>query len=293
MTRTQKTITSSLPLTLLVALAMVIQPVYLYAGKVPVDQVSVSTPVYTPPRSFVPQMGCYAYTVSWNGIPAGSVELELTRKDNNYQIRASAKTAKGIDLFYKLRYESETVLAADTLKPRRSYSVVRTNAKEKSTRLEFLPDGEILSTRENHRGKVKTIQFDPDNFTLDPYSAGFLALSQEWEVGQSRKFDLFSGKSRYLIEFSAVEQTVVAVNGEKRSAIVIIPEVKSLTKTGKDADENKMRQTRIYIATDPSREILKISSDLLFGSVDTEMVNFTPARSTSPALAQSEFRVTF
>ncbi len=266
----------------LIILAIVLHPGILLAEKLPADQVNISTPVYTPPKSFAPQLGLYSYSVSWNGIPAGSAELELDRNDESYEIRARARTAKGIDLIYKLRYKSETVLDADTLKPKHSFSVVSANSRKKTTQVEFLPDGEILSTRKNHRGSVKTLKFNPDNFTLDPFSAGFLALSQEWKVGESRQFDLFSGKSRYLIEFSAVEQVSLTVNGELRSAIVIVPKVKSLTQTGDDADEKKMRETRIFIAADPSREILKVSSDLLFGSVNTEIVAFTPA-GTSPA----------
>lgn len=249
----------------------------LLAKTVPAGQVCVSTPAYTPASSFNPLLGRYSYTVSWNGIPAASIELELDRLDDEYQIRASARTAKGIDIIYKLRYESQAVLEADTLRPKRSFSVVRTNSKKKTTELEFLPGGEILSMRKNDRGRVKTQKFDPDNFTLDPYSAGLLALSQEWKVGESRRFDMFSGKSRYLIEFFAVEQTELTVNERKRQAIVLIPMIKKLNDTEHDDKEKKLRQARIFISADQPRELLKVSSDLLFGSLDTEMVDFTPS----------------
>jgi len=129
---------------------------------------------------------------------------------------------------------------------------------------------------------VTTLKFDPDNFTLDPYSVGFLAMSQEWKVGESRRFDMFSGESRYLIEFTAVERTEITVNGALRQAIVLCPSVKKLTDTGKDSNDKKMRAARIYISADQSREILKISSDLLIGSVDTVMVGFSPT--PNPAL---------
>lgn len=255
---------------------LVLEALPLFAEKIPLDQVHISTPVYAPADSFKPLLGRYSYEVSWNGIPAGSVELELELNGDEYEIKTSARTAKGIDILYKLRYEAETVLAADTLQPKHSFSVTRTNSKKKITELEFLPGGEILSTREDNHGKLRTLKFDSDNFTLEPYSAGFLALSQEWKVGETRRFDMFSGKSRYLIEFTAVEQTEITVNGALRQAIVLCPSVKKLTDTGDDAEDKKLREARIYISVDQPREILKISSDLLFGSVDTMMVGFSP-----------------
>lgn len=263
------------------ALVLMVPILPLLAKTIPPGLVCISTPAYAPARSFNPLPGRYSYTVSWNGIPAGSIELELDRQGDDYKIHASARTAKGIDLVYKLRYESHAVLAADTLKPKKSVSIVRANSREKTTELEFLPDGEIRSTRKNHHGKVKTIQFDSDNLTLDPYSAAFLALSQDWEVGQSRQFDLFNGKSRYLIEFTALEKTELTINEKRQAAIVLVPSIQKLNDTD-DENEKKLRQARIYISTGHPKKILKLSSDLLFGSVNAEMVGFTPFQNNTP-----------
>lgn len=259
------------------AVALVYQALPLSAKKIPAEQVRISTPVYVPAGSYSPKLGRYSYDVSWNGIPAGSVELEFDRNGDDYEIKTKARTAKAIDMVFKLRYEAETIVSASTLKPKYSTSVVRTNSKKKTTELKFLPDGEIRSVSKDHRGRVRTLEFDPDNFTLDPYSIGLLALSQEWKVGDKRSFDMFSGKSRYLIEFTADDKTEITVNGLLRQAIVLRPTVKKLTDTSSDADDKKLREARIYISADHSGEILKISSDLLIGSVDTVMVGFSPA----------------
>jgi len=280
MTRKQNKFEKSLFLATAGILLLILVALPLAAKKIPADQVRITTPVYVPTDSFKPLPGRYSYSVSWKGIPAGDVELEIDRDAVDYTIHASAQTNKVIDFFYRLRYESETILEADTLRPKHSISVALTNAKKKMTELEFLPNGEIQSKREDHRGRLKTFTFDPDNFTLDPYSAGFLALSQEWKVGDTRRFDLFSGKSRYLIEFTAVEQTELTVNGKERSAIVLSPTVRKLTDTDHDSEDKKMRDVRIYISADQPREILKMSSDLLIGSIDTEMVDFAPAPKT-------------
>ncbi|MDO9265122.1 MAG: DUF3108 domain-containing protein [Desulfosalsimonadaceae bacterium] len=262
----------------------VFQSFLLWAQSIPPGQVKISTPAYSPSLSFKPLMGIYAYSVSWNGIPAARLELEVARNGDDYQLKARAQTAKAIDLIYRLRYHSETVISAQTLMPKRSVSVSRANWREKRTELVFLPSGEIHSVERDQRGKQKTLQFDPANFTLDPYSAGFLALSQDWKVGEKRQFDTFNGKNRYLIELTALEQTEITVNGRIRKAVVIRPSVKKLTDT--DPDPKKLREARIYISTDDSREILKISSEVFVGSVNTDLVSFTPAITpkTAPAM---------
>ena len=266
----------------LTALLVVVPALVAWAARIAPAQVQISTPVYTPGENFKPVSGLYSYTVSWNGIPAGSVELELNLNGSVYEIRASARSAKVIDLLYKVRYDSETLLAADTLRPKYSISVSKANSRKKITEMVFLPDGEIHSVRKDHRGRVKTLDFESTNFTLEPYSAGFLALSQDWKVGDVRQFDLFSGKSRYLIEFTAVEQTELKVNDKMRPAIVLTPMIKNLTDSADDdKQKKKLRQAQIYISMDHPREILKITSDLLFGSVDTEMVAFAPKNENS------------
>lgn len=254
----------------------------LYAEKIPPDQVKVSTPVYKPILSnFEPRLGIYSYVVSWNGIPAGSIDLEINRTSSEFQIRAKARTAKGIDLIYKLRYQTEAIVSADTLMPRKSVYVSKENSKKKKTELTFYPDGTIHSLRTDRKGKVKTLQFKSDNFTLDPYSAAFLALSLDWEVGDTRRFDTFNGKSRYLIELTAVDRTTIEANGKTREAIVIQPRVTTLTDT---EPSSKLLGARIYISTDRSREILRIVSDLFIGSVQTKLVDFKPIPPPPPSL---------
>jgi hypothetical protein len=251
-----------------------------WANRIPMDQIKISTPVYSPDLSgFAPKMGTYTYRVSWKGIPAGTVEMEVVRNGSDYEIRAKAYTVKFIDVFYKLRYSTEAVISAETLLPKRSVSYSRENNRHKESETTFLPNGSVHSTSKDHRGRVESIAFEPDNFTLDPYSAAFMALAMEWEVGDTRQFDTFSGTNRYLIELTATERTTISVDNRLREAIVIVPSVQKLT----DIDTKKLKKAEIYVSTDSNREILKISSDLMIGAVNTDMVDFKPAASTQVA----------
>ncbi|MFO8112543.1 MAG: DUF3108 domain-containing protein [Desulfosalsimonadaceae bacterium] len=258
-----------------------------YADRIPADEVEIVTPVYSPePENFTPRFGEYVYAVSWQGIPAGTLEIRLAQSGNDYRIEASARTNKFIDFFYKLRFNTEAFVSAATLHPRSSVYDSRQNKRRERTKIEFLPGGEIHSTHEDHRGTVKELRFQPNNLTLDPFSAVFLALSLTWEVGDTRVFDTFTGKSRYLVELTAVEKTTISVKGSDREAVVISPRVKNLTRKDPSEGEDKLRGARIYVSTDPSREILRISGDVFIGTVDTEMISFLPSE-TGSALESS------
>jgi hypothetical protein len=256
------------------AVLLVFQSGLLWAQKISPDQIKITTPAYSPELpDFNPKLGRYIYTVSWQGFPAGTVYMNLKRNADYYEISASVRSAKAIDYVYKLRFRTEAVISAQTLTPKRSVFITNENTRKKKIELEFFANGEIQSVYTDNRGKNESVKFNPGNFTLDPFSTAFLALSMDWKVGDKRQFDTYNGRNRYLIELTAVENTELVINGRARKAFVISPSIKKLT----DTDTKKLRNARIYISADNSREILKISSELFFGSVDTDMVAFIPA----------------
>lgn len=265
------------------AVLLVFQAGLSWAKRIPPDQVKITTPAYSPELpDFNPKLGRYIYTVSWQGFPAGSVYMNLKKNGDQYVISASVRSAKAIDYIYKLRFFTEAVISAQTLMPKRSVFTTNENTRKKKIELEFFSDGEIQSIYTNNLGESESVRFNPDNFTLDPFSTAFLALSMDWKVGDKRQFDTYNGRNRYLIELTAVENTELDINGRARKAIVISPNIKKLT----DTDTKKLRNARIYISADNSREILKISSDLFFGSVETDMVAFIPVAGVrTPAAA--------
>lgn len=239
------------------------------------DAVEVTTPVYTPePGTFDPRFGKYKYKVSWQGIPAGDLTLDLRQNQGDYRIQARARTNRFVDLFYKVRFNTEALVATDTLHPKNSVYKRKDNRSEK-TKIEFLPGGEISSVHVDRHGDIEKYLFKPNNFTLDPFSAVFLALSLDWKVGDTRRFDTFTGTNRYLIELTAIEKTSINVGGSNREVIVISPNVTDLTEEDSaSGQDEKLREVKIYISTDTSREILRIDSDVFVGTVNTRIVSF-------------------
>ncbi|MCB0338951.1 MAG: DUF3108 domain-containing protein [Bdellovibrionales bacterium] len=245
------------------------------------DEVKVVTPDYQPEFSeFDPPLGTYTFRVSWQGIPAATLEVRVGQEGLNYNVLATAKTYRGIDLFYRLRYRVESLISAVDLTPIRTVIDHRENSREKATDLIFHDDGSIESVRYRKGKELEVLQFTPGNVTLDPISAAFLARSLHWEVGEKKYFDVFNGKSRYIITLEAKEKELLKVNDREREAIIIVPKVENPTNP-KQAE--KLRSAKIYLSTDPSKEILQIVSSVFIGSVKTKLVEFSPA--TEPPIS--------
>src|SRR5262249_10341179 len=162
------------------------------------------------------------------GIPAASATIFVEKDGENYRITATARTATGIDLFYKLRYRGEGLLSGTDLTPIRAVFDQQENSRIKNAEIIFHDNGEIEAVRQTKGKPAETLNFTPENFTLDPFAAAFIARGVDWKLGDTKEFDTFNGKSRYLISLTALEKAKVDVNGEKRDCWVISPKVKNL-----------------------------------------------------------------
>lgn len=260
--------------------------------KLTADKVVISTPAYEPvDGEFEPSLGTYTYDVSWQGIPAAEAVVTVEHDGPIYRITARARTYSGIDIFYKLRYQAVGEISSTTYRPHKTSIVQKENSKEKFTDIAFEEDGDIRSTR-GEKGKTPIeMEFNPQNCTLDPMSAAFLARSLDWRLNETKSFDTFNGKSRYLIQLTAKEKIIMKVNGEDRPVWVIEPAVRNLVN---QAQSKKLRSAQIYVTADKAREILQIKSKVFIGTVTTALESFTPpASSPSQTLALRAGQVMF
>ncbi len=242
---------------------------------IPASEVKIKTPVYEDHYSeFSPTLGEYKYRVAWQGIGAAYLNVYVDKVGDEYHITAKARTNSFIDVFYKLRYHATGVISATNFSPKKTLIDQRENSKIKQAQIEFLDGNQIHTTRWRDGREEADETFDPENFMLDPFSAGFLARSLNWELGQTRTFDTYVGKSRYLISLKAEELVEMKIGKSMRNVWVVVPHVKKLTST---KPKQKLREAKIYVTADDKREIIKIVSEVFVGSVTTKLVSITPA----------------
>jgi hypothetical protein len=248
-------------------------------ASIPPEQVQVSTPSYKPQFSeFDPPLGTYTYEVSWGGIPAAEAVVEVSQEGDSYRITASAKTFSAIDLFYTLRYRAVGEISAVDLRPEFTKITQLENSKVRSLDMRFHQNGDIEATRTSQRQgrdkKTDSVRFNPNNGTLDPFSASFLARSLEWKLGETKEFDTFNGQTRYLISLTAEDKRTIEVGGVEREVWVIVPTVKNLSS---NRAHEKLRRAEIFVTADKAREIVQISSSVFVGTVNTTLESFEPA----------------
>ncbi len=227
--------------------------------------VSPVTEKYSPEITPLPEAS-YTYQVSWEGLTVGeaSVAVSNDEKISSTFVKASAKSGKVIDLFYKLRHSSESSFDAKSFQPIKFVSKQIENNKAKNYTIQFKTDGQIESVYEKN-GKTEEVKtFKSNNFTLDPITAAFFARSISIKPGSSASFDVFNGKHRYIITFVVKDEEKIEIMGVERDAYKVIPKVVKLTDT---AGENRFREGYIWISKDSKRDILKLESEVLVGSI--------------------------
>lgn len=240
--------------------------------------VRVKTPIYQPSNDYDFPLGTYTYEISWQGIPAAEATVTIEREPGLYLAEATARTYSGIDIFYRLRYRAEGLVSEKDFSPVRVTFEKKENRRNRFTAISYLDNGDILTVRENYDNGASSEpasveQFNPNNFTLEPFSAAFLARSLDWEPGVIREFDTFNGKTRYLIKLKCVEKSTIEFNNEEREVFVVEPEVHNLTKP--EADK-KLRRAQLFVSADKKREVLKVVSEVFIGSVTTKLESFQP-----------------
>lgn len=242
--------------------------------------VELSTPQYPAYEAeFEPRMGKYTYEVSWNGIPAAEATLTVGAEELRYRLVAVARTYAPINLLYDLRYRAEGLIDATDMSSLHTSISQKENSREKRIEISFRGRGEVEAVRTQKDKPAQVTKLDTNNTTLDPFGAAFLARGLRWEEGETKYFDTFNGKLRYLIALTAEGKEVLKVNGEKRLCWVIVPQVR---KVNTNEPQHKLRGAKIYMTDDAQRDVVKIVSEVFIGAVTTKLINFEPSETPLP-----------
>ncbi len=243
---------------------------YVLADYIEPSAIQVNIKSYDPVKQTLPR-GEYVYDISWQGIPVGQAGVDVDALGENFKVVASAKSAKVIDLFYSLRHKSESEFNQKTYTPVHFLTQQTENRKFKKAEVSFLENGHIQSYIEKNGKKSEEREFVPERELRDPISAAFLARSIDIKVGEESTFQIYNAKHRYLITFHVDGIEKIHVSDREREAYVITPRIEKLTDTD---GEKRFRKGTIWMATDDTRDILKMESEVLIGSVKATLRSY-------------------
>lgn len=265
-------------LAFLVLSGLLFQTTIAAAEFVPPNEVEVKTEV---PKPEVKQaeFGTYTYDIDWQGIPIASAAVSVREADCEngrcLKVRATARSARAWDIFYRLRHLSESTFREDSIQPVSFVQKQTENSYFREAKITWRPDGTVKS-----HFKKKTdpydIEFSPNNAMFDPISAAFYAKSVPLDTDTKLEVDVFNGRNRFVITFKVAGKEKIDYEGKEVEAYKIVPSVRKLTDT---EGEKKFRSATIWVSADDKREILKMESEVFIGSVGAQLVKFEPAAS--------------
>lgn len=204
--------------------------------------------------------------------------IAVRKEGNQYVLTADQRTTDFIDRMYRVRYRGETRIDAATLAPLESIIDEEVKNEKKVQRAQYNKNAGSVTVAETRtedkraKEKTKTYEMQSDSESLDVFPALFLARSFEWSIGERQEFTVFIGKDQYAVILDCIDRHALEVEGNRIPVWVIQPTARKI-KNAKPS--SKVQKTRIFIAADESRDIVKIETEPGIGTVTLRLVRYS------------------
>jgi hypothetical protein len=259
-----------------IAIGILLGCIVAYAGQAAEPMLKLeSVPVYQPKILPFEAGEKEVYRASWNGmISVATAEVRTVPTVVNgkkvFQVRVDAKTSKVLDLIWKMRDTISSTFDSNGLSPLHYTFNQKENSRVINTDARLDPVTKRWAVNRQQVGKrAKIYEFESQN-TLDPITAVYLARSVDFKVGDRLYFKVFGGRYRYLLElFVEKKEPVTLESGKTVEAFRVIPRIQNITKNGY---ASRLNDATIWLSADERRLPIKLSSKIVFGSVQLELI---------------------
>jgi len=226
---------------------------------------------------FQPRLGEYHYEIRWARQRVATGTIAIRKDGNQYVLTADQRTTPFIDRIYRVRYRGETRIDAAALTPLASVIEEEVKNRKKVQRSKYDTTSGSVRVKETRKmgerdaGKTKTYELQSDTGILDVFSAIFLARSFDWSIGERQDFLVFIGEKQYTVALDCIGMHTIELEESRIPVWVIQPEIRKTTET---KPSSIARKTRIFIAADESKDIVKIETEPGIGTVTLRLVRF-------------------
>jgi hypothetical protein len=226
---------------------------------------------------FQPRLGEYHYEIQWARQRVATGIIAIRKDGNQYVLTADQRTTEFIDRIYRVRYRGETRIDATTLTPSESVIEEEVKKRRKVQKAEYDRTSGSVSVEEirtkGNRSEIKTkiYELQSDTGILDVFSAIFLARSFDWSIGERHEFIVFIGEKQYAVSMECIGRSAFNIENDSIPVWVIQPLIRKTTDT---KSSSAGRKTRIFIAADESKDIVKIETEPGIGTVTLRLVRY-------------------
>ena len=226
---------------------------------------------------FQPRLGEYHYEIQWARQRVATGIIAIRKDGNQYVLTADQRTTKVIDRIYRVRYRGETRIDATAFTPLESVIEEEVKKRRKVQKAEYDRTSGSVSVEETRtKGKrseikTKTFELQSDTGILDVFSAIFLARSFDWSIGEQHGFIVFIGEKQYAVSMDCIGKSTFNIENESIPVWVVQPWIR---KTTDAKPSSAARKTRIFIAADESKDIVKVKTESGIGTVTLRLVQY-------------------
>lgn len=211
------------------------------------------------------------YQARWNGLPVASAEVQgtpLTMQGKKlYRVEIQAKTSSILDYLWRMRDTISSTFDTKTFQPHRFVFLQRENRRTTETTAVFDQENNRWSVQRQRGAKVARFDFVSGS-TLDPITAAYILRSIDLKVGDRFQFEVFGGKSRYLLTLAVVGREKIALEAGPFDTYKIVPQIQNLTKNGY---AGRVREATVWVSADERKLPLRIVSKVFIGSVQMDL----------------------
>ncbi len=215
------------------------------------------------------------YEFGWKGIAAAhaTLSVEVVPGDGPRRVKVvgTARTLSWLDWIWKMNDRVEAVFGAESMIPETFDFRQREKGDKIDTHLAISWKDGVATSKRIKNGNPKE-WFFPITRAYDPVSAAFLLRGVELAPGDSKVVEVLNGKSRYLITMRVAGRETVTVPAGTFDTFRLEPEIRNVNVPPPPPDKRKLRRVAIWISTEAPRRIVKIESEVFWGSVYGEWV---------------------
>ena len=228
------------------------------------------------------------FRASWIGIPAAEARILVSGDEQDPRLwkgEVWVRTSPGVDLLYKLRDYLHEEFSRASMAPRALYIKQSENQRNSEYRLSFDRSARVVTAvKRNKRGSA-TSRFASDN-PFGPVSGAIMALSQPLRVGQKLRFDVFTARSRYVIDFTVAGRERISTPLGDFDALRVIPAIAYMSD---ESAHPHPRRTTLWISADKRHLPLRIETTAFVGKLRAELIQIgnAPPLSASPEATPS------
>jgi hypothetical protein len=240
--------------------------------KVPQKAAPAQSKPVVPPPIFA-QGETLRFSATFNQLDAGGGEVQLWKEKQTdgrevFRFTGKARTSEWVDLLYKRRDNADATFGLNDYAPLSFVLFSRESDRRREYSVRYDPATKALVGSVKRKNRVRELSL-PAGKVYDPISALYLLRSRVLVPGTPIETQIFTGRSHYRFVAQVLEKETIEVDGQKRPALRLRPEVYSLEK---DTNENILPQeTTLWVSADPLHIPLKLESGTMWGWIVVEL----------------------